>query len=97
MMDRVRVVGINEPVRLYELVDEKSETPDSVREALDIFHSGLEAFENKEWSAALDLFNKVMEILPEDGPSNVYIKRCKDFMKKEPPASWDGVFNLTLK
>ncbi len=97
MMDRVRVVGINEPVRLYELVDEKSATPDLVREALDIFHNGIEEFEKKNWQAALGLFNKVIEIMPEDGPSNVYIKRCKDFIKKEPPASWDGVFNLTLK
>jgi len=96
-LDRVRVVGIKEPVRLYELVDEKSTVDSSTTEALEIFHEGLEAFERWEWKTAKGIFRQVLDILPGDGPSEFYIGRCDKFIKKSPPENWDGVFNLTLK
>jgi adenylate cyclase len=96
-LDRVRVVGINTPVRLYELIEEKSMTDDKTLEAMEIFHSALNIFEKREWVKAQKIFLKVLEILPEDGPAKKYIQRCKDNMKKSPPKEWDGVFNLSMK
>jgi adenylate cyclase len=96
-MDRVRVVNIKEPVRLYELIDEKSSTDADTLEAIEQFHRGLELFEARQWDGALAEFQKVRRILPGDGPSDVFIKRCQGFQKKSPPASWDGVFNLSMK
>jgi adenylate cyclase len=93
----VRVVGINEPVRLFELVDEAEFADEKSREIIGLFHSGLELFERKEWSEAMTVFNKIRTIDPEDGPANVYVKRCQEYKKKAPPANWDGVFNLTTK
>ncbi|MCF7929219.1 MAG: CHASE2 domain-containing protein [Spirochaetales bacterium] len=97
MLDRVRVVGINKPVRLYELVDERSETPSEMNEAIEVFHEGLKHFEEKSWDKAENRFQEVKRILPEDGPSNLFLDRCKKFKKKPPAANWDGVFNLTMK
>ena len=96
-LDRVRVVGINTPVRLYELIEEKSMTDDRTMEAVDFFHSALTIFEEREWVKAQKYFSKVLEIFPEDGPAKKYIQRCKDNMKKSPPKDWDGVFSLTMK
>jgi adenylate cyclase len=96
-LDMVRVVGIQEPVRLYELVDEKREISSSMEEALEIFDEGLQLFEQREWKKARDYFRQVLDIVPQDGPSQFYIERCDKFVKKAPPESWDGVFNLTLK
>jgi len=96
-MDRVRVVGVEEPVRLYELIDEKSSTDADTLEAVELFHKGLDLFESRQWDAAVAQFHKVEKILPGDGPSEVFIKRCQGFIKKPPPASWDGVFNLGVK
>ncbi|RKX87492.1 MAG: adenylate/guanylate cyclase domain-containing protein [Spirochaetes bacterium] len=96
-LDRVRVVGINTPVRLYELVEEKSLTDDKTLEALDIFQTGLLAFEEREWVKAQKYFMKVLKIIPADGPSKKYIQRCKDNMNKPPAEDWDGVFSLTMK
>ena len=96
-MDRVRVVGIQEPVRLYELIDEKSATAADMLEAIELFHKGLELFESRQWDAAAAQFRKVQKILPGDGPSGVFIKRCQGFKKSPPAASWDGVFKLTEK
>ncbi|MEE9309200.1 MAG: adenylate/guanylate cyclase domain-containing protein [Spirochaetia bacterium] len=96
-MDRVRVVGIQEPVRLYELIDEKSATDANTLEAIELFHKGLELFESRQWDAAAAQFRKVQKILPGDGPSGVFIKRCQGFKKNPPAASWDGVFKLPEK
>lgn len=95
--DRVRVVGINQPVRLYELLEEWNNLSSEEREAVDIFHQGLQRFEAKEWDAAKSLFAQLLKIKPDDGPAQTYIKRCDDFKVKPPPENWDGVFNLTMK
>ena len=96
-LDRVRVVGINEPVRLYELVDETELATDQTLEIVDIFHKALDMFENKNWAEAAAQCQRILAIDPEDGPAGVYIKRCEEYKKKAPPANWDGVFNLTTK
>jgi adenylate cyclase len=96
-MDRVRVVNIKEPVRLYELIDERAATDANTLEAIEMFHKGLELFEARQWDAAIVEFRKAQRILPGDGPSDVFVKRCQGFQKKPPPASWDGVFNLSMK
>jgi len=96
-MDRVRVVNIKEPVRLYELIDEKAATDANTLETVELFHKGLELFEARQWDAAIAEFRKAQRILTGDGPSDVFVKRCQGFQKKPPPASWDGVFNLSMK
>jgi adenylate cyclase len=96
-LDRVRVVGINEPVRLYELIDEKNMTPETILEGLDHFHRGMEQFEGRNWSEATEWFKKARKSIPEDAPSEIYMKRCLKFSQDPPPKDWDGVFNLTQK
>jgi adenylate cyclase len=96
-MDRVRVVNIEEPVRLYELIDESSSTDANTLEAVELFHEGLELFESRRWEEATAQFRKVERIRPGDGPARVFIKRCQGYLKKPPAASWDGVFTLSMK
>ena len=96
-LDRVRVVGINEPVRLYELVDETDLASEQSLEIVELFHKALALFEEKNWADAAEQCQRILSIDPEDGPTGVYIKRCEEYKKKAPPANWDGVFNLTTK
>ncbi|MFP4483332.1 MAG: CHASE2 domain-containing protein [Spirochaetaceae bacterium] len=96
-LDRVRVVGIETPVRLFEVVEEQSQIDPLVKEALDTFHEGLNLFENREWEEARKRFQDVLSARPGDGPATFFAKRCAEFQKKAPPANWDGVFNLSSK
>lgn len=96
-LDRVRVIGIDTPVRLYEVIDERSAADAQVLEGLEIFHQALDLFEAKRWGEAEPIFAKVLKILPEDGPSTTFMTRCQEFLKKKPADSWDGVFNLIQK
>ncbi|MFO8041790.1 MAG: adenylate/guanylate cyclase domain-containing protein [Alkalispirochaeta sp.] len=96
-LDRVRVVGVSEPVRLFEIIDESSQLPDEQRQLLDEFHEGLELFEEREFGEAGGRFSRLNREFPEDGPSKTYFDRCTKFQKEPPPVTWDGVFNLTSK
>lgn len=98
-LDRVRVVGISEPVRLYELIDlyEEVDKDEQLVHKLTTFNDGLTAFEEKNWSLAAEHFNEVLARYPEDGPAKLYAERCATFLKKPPAGDWDGVFNLTKK
>jgi adenylate cyclase len=96
-MDRVRVVGISQPVRLYELLEEKSALDAPTREAVEIFHRAQALFEGREWDKAAGLFEEVQRLLPGDGPAETFLKRCREFKKKPPAENWDGVFSLAVK
>lgn len=93
-MDRVRVRGTEQPVRLFELVGYRAETSAPVREALDLFNQGLEAFEQRSWESSRNLFQTVLRIYPNDGPANTFIRRCEKFLSEPPRSSWDGIINL---
>jgi adenylate cyclase len=96
-LDRVRVVGITEPVRLYEIIEEASQTAAEMKEAVEVFHSGLTWFEKKDWSRASKDFSTVMRMRPDDGPAKKYLQRCNEYKVKPPSDYWDGVFNLSEK
>jgi adenylate cyclase len=96
-LDRVRVVGVTEPVRLYELVDERSEASQETIQLVEAFDAGIERFEQRDWDGASAQFQEAMKIRPDDGPAQFYAKRCKEFKRKPPPDNWDGAFNLSMK
>jgi adenylate cyclase len=94
-MDRVRVVGMDQPVRLYELLDESSAIDPATREALGIFQRGKDLYESRQWEQAAAQFEQVRRLLPGDGPSEVFLKRCREFQRNTPEGF--PVFRLTLK
>jgi adenylate cyclase len=96
-LDRVRVVGINEPVRLHELIDTMENAADNQRKLVQIFHAALDHFEQRGWEQAAAGFKEALSLKADDTPSQMYLQRCEDFIKKPPQDSWDGVYNLTEK
>jgi adenylate cyclase len=96
-LDRVRVVGINEPVRLCELIDLADQADEQQKKLVDVFHEALDYFEKRDWKQADKGFKEAQSIIPGDHPSGLYIDRCKKFAKTPPENTWDGVYNLTSK
>ncbi|MBT3273619.1 MAG: CHASE2 domain-containing protein [Spirochaetales bacterium] len=96
-LDRVRVVGISEPIRLYELIEKSNFTSKTTLEIVEHFDEALEQFENREWEKTLKMLTEILRIDPEDGPANLYKTRCTKYLKTPPAAKWDGVFSLTEK
>jgi class 3 adenylate cyclase len=96
-LDCVRVVGINETVRIHEIIELKSDATDALFEQVYLFHKALDLFENRNWKDAESAFNQVLNLFPNDGPSKHFIERCRQYTEFPPPAGWDGTFNITEK
>jgi adenylate cyclase len=93
LVDRVRVVGRQRPVSVFELVGEKNRLEPAAAEKLEKFERGRRAFEMREWGAAAALFSS----LEGDGAARLFLERCRIFKESPPPAGWDGVFDLKQK
>jgi adenylate cyclase len=91
-LDRVRVVGINTPLRLYELLGLRDEAgrPDAWEDALALY-------ERREFAAAEKLFASIVGQNEKDGPAQLYLDKCRSYIAVPPPADWDGVNNLSQK
>jgi len=96
-LDRVRVVGIHEPVRLHELLDTVEDASEQQKKIVNVFHEALDNFEKRNWKLAADGFREILAINADDYPSKMYFERCEEFIKKGPEDTWDGVYNLTSK
>jgi adenylate cyclase len=96
-LDRVRVVGINNPVRLYELINLKEEATEKEEELLRLFHAALDIYEAKDWAAAEAAFTKALAFSPKDGPSLLYRERCAKYRLSPPASDWDGIVSLDQK
>lgn len=96
-LDRVRVVGINNPIRLYNPIAVLNEATDEQKNLVETFENALNLFELREWKRAKADFKIVLTIDADDKPAVRYIQLCDKFIDKEPELNWDGVFNLTSK
>jgi len=96
-LDRVRVVGIHEPVRLCELIDLADQATDQQKQLVKVFHEALDYFEKRDWKQADKGFQEAISILPGDSLSGIYLDRCERFLENPPEDNWDGVYNLTSK
>jgi len=84
---RIRVVGRDQPVRVYEILGFAGEAAPGF---LSDFEAGLRLCLPGQWQEALERF----EHHPEDPASLAYAAMCR---KHLPSQIWDGVWNLTEK
>ncbi|MDX1958476.1 MAG: tetratricopeptide repeat protein [Leptospiraceae bacterium] len=68
-----------------------------MKELLEYYNSGLQKYKEAKFQEALELFQKALSIIPDDGPSIEYSKRCKEFIQDPPPIDWDGVYVMKTK
>ncbi len=96
-LDKVRVVGINEPVQLYELLETMNEAEDWQKETVHHYEKAISLFEIRDWTAAARAFQDTLISNPNDNPSRIYLERCEAYRKNPPPKDWDGIYNLDTK
>ena len=68
-----------------------------MKEMLVIYNKALDLYKEKKFSEAKTEFEKCLEIVPEDGPSKLYVDRCSDYIENPPSDDWDGVYTMTTK
>lgn len=95
--DRVRVVGRDEPVQLWNILGFKNELDEKTLEALEVYEKAMNKYLEKDFAGAGKLFVKANKITPEDESPLVYAQRCRDYLENGLPEHWDGIMNMTSK
>jgi len=96
-LDRVRVVGINRPLRLYEVLGIRERTDEEALSAQRQWERAMDDFEQMQFTEALKKFLSLSNINPEDNVAKLYASRCKKYIESPPPSNWDAVNNLLEK
>lgn len=96
-LDRVKVVGKNEPITIYELLDRKDNLDENMSKVVELYNQARELYKQRKFKEALTIFEEILEISPMDGPALTYIGRCHDFIEHPPGEDWDGVHTHTEK
>ncbi len=101
-LDLVRVMGKNEPVKVWELISEIGGEPEKYKKILPAYHEALELYKNQEWQKSIEAFKEsdsLEDMFPgrKTNPSRIYIPRCEHFLDNSPGDDWDGVWTLTSK
>ena len=95
-LDYITVKGKKEPVRIYEILQKKTEAADKIYEIKELFERGLAAYRVKKWDTAERYFNECASKY-RDFPSVVFLDRIRHFRETPPPPKWDGVFVMKVK
>jgi adenylate cyclase len=95
-LDAVMVMGKKKPILIYELVSQKNKINKKQRDFIKHYEAGLELYFKKKWKLAIKSFQAALKI-KDDSASNVFITRCKEFLKDPPPKDWDGVWEMETK
>jgi adenylate cyclase len=97
-LDLLRVKGKTAGVLVHEILAKKDDglTPERQR-LVDTYLEGLAAYKNRRWEEGCRLFARALEIDPADGPSEVYLERCRSFRENPPADDWDGIYTMRTK
>ncbi len=97
-LDRVRVVGINTPVQLYNVMAVKEEAPEEMIKLVEVFEQAISKYREKKYEEALTLFEEALSINPDDEPSKMYVERMKGLIADRAAAkTHDDIVNMTSK
>lgn len=107
-LDRVRVVNVDTPIKLYELLDLKSLADNSLISYVEKWECAISDFENKNYKSAYEQLKKLETEKPEDNVNKYYLNLLENyFLKDKYPTQADnegvayipedGVFKLLQK
>ena len=91
MLDYVRIKAKQKGIRIYT-PNEKLNKREKL--AWKYHKDGLMLFYERKFEQAFELFVKVLEILPMDRCSKIFIERCKHFKNAPPSKDWDGIIDM---
>ena len=97
-LDMVRVVGRQQALSIYELLaTAETPLPPEQKKMLATYAAALDAYYQRRWAEALELFMECLALWPEDGPSRIMAERCRIYRNAPPPEDWEGVFEHLTK
>ena len=107
-LDRVRVVNINTPIKLYELLEEKSKAGQDLLDYVAAWENAMKDFEARDWQKSKQGLEALLKKRADDNVAKYYLHLLDDyFLKGTYPQEKDnegvafnpedGVFTLLQK
>jgi class 3 adenylate cyclase len=88
LLDSVAVKGRKKGIKIYTA---KKALAEGEKEAWEIHEKGMRLYYAQDFAKAVDHFNDVLKILPNDDAARILMERSHAYVKSPPPADWDGV------
>lgn len=102
-IDSLRVKGRKMPVRIFQpltsvaLLADQPEKRAKMESVVTAFEEGLASYRAQEFDAAAMSFRHCLTLWPDDGVSQMFLKRIDYLRDNLPPADWNGVWVLDHK
>jgi two-component system sensor histidine kinase ChiS len=98
LLDRVRVKGKMESIAVFEIFDGEDQKFIDLRlKTLPDFELGLKAYKAQQFTDAMNHFEKVKALDPEDKACQVFLERLEHILKHGVADDWDGTMILESK
>jgi adenylate cyclase len=95
-IDRLMVYGRAGGIAIYELLG-MSETAAAPAEWVALYESGLAAYRAREFVAAINAFQKVVDSRPLDRPAQMMVERCRQYLASPPADDWEATSAMETK
>ena len=97
-LGRVQVKGKKEPVGIYDLYEADSEEIIKLKsKSLELFEQGLRLYYQQDFETAINRFQAVLQIYPNDKAAQLYLKNSEKLEKEGVPENWEGVEMMMSK
>ena len=96
-LDRIRVMGRKGSSTIYEVLAPAGVLGDREAQCVNYFERALRHYWDRDFPGALARVEAALKTSPNDSPSRILAKRCREFIAKPPSPQWDGVTVLEAK
>ncbi len=95
-LDRIQVVGRDEPVEIFALVDYKNRVANPLKQAIRAYEEALELYFSGNFILAGEKFSRLPEFI-SGKLQKLFIERCQDYSVNHPGSEWTGVYVMKSK
>ncbi len=97
-LDLIRVKGKLEPVKIYELIGDRTQPLDmKTKSFLELYAKGREAYKAASFDLAISLFRLAQTLRPNDPTVELHLSRAQMYLLRPLAEDWDGVHTMTMK
>ena len=91
------LLGKTHATEVHELLGHGPESRQEHCMLIEEFAAALGAFRRRDWSAASEMFARILDVNPDDGPSRFYLAQCKVLAEADLPLDWRGTIRMSVK
>ena len=91
-LGQVRIKGRNEPVSVFEVYDAEPEAIVKIKNQNKTdFESAILLYNEREFTQAKEIFQKVLQFNLQDRAATMYVERCEYYQRHGVPEEWSGI------